>query len=715
MRHSTIFLAMLATLLQVNAATPSIVTLGEMQSKGQWVKAHLLEPEFTDVKLKSSKVPVTTEPGLDVYANNDPVLPNSRDNRPLKIAEKTYSRGLYCHAVSKIVVTLPGPAKRFTAEVGLDHNEDTFRGRGSVVFSVIVSDQIAFKSDIMTVNTPPIPVDVDLKGVTSFIMEIGDAGDGIGWDQSNWADAKVVLENGTQLWLGDMEIRDKRYAGQLVPISRSSTLPFAFLYDGAASDTILRTWSSRMETTRLDANRTRYTRTWKQPNGNLEIRCVAVDYADFPAVEWTLYFKNVGSTDTPILSNIQALDTSLERGTEGEFILHAWRGDTSSPVLYQPLTETLPPKTSRRFAPSDGRGTNHAFPYYKVEMPGGGILLAVGWPNTGTWEPDTARFPNGLRAISDHALARGIKTLVWFEPERVGGGWLSRNHPEWRIGPLLNLGNPQTWNWLVNHIDGQLKSQGIHLYRQDFNMSPLSFWRGNDTPDRQGITENFHVQGYLAYWDELKRRNPHLIIDSCASGGRRNDLETMRRAVPLHPTDYNYADLVVKQVFHHSLSQWIPYYGSNTVPIDTVDPYAIRSGHALGMLLGYDMRRTDRDYALLRKLANQWRNIIQCYYGDFYPVLPYSLSDDNWIAWQFHRPDRNEGVVQAFRRPKSTETTKTLFLRGLDPASQYHLNNFDKDKPLTISGRELLEKGLPVDIPAKPGAVVIHYKTAKFK
>ena len=50
-------------------------------------------------------------------------------------------------------------------------------------------------------------------------------------------------------------------------------------------------------------------------------------------------------------------------------------------------------------------------------------------------------------------------------------------------------------------------------------------------PDRQGITENLYVQGHLAFWDEFRRRNPYLRIDSCASGGRRNDLETIRRAV----------------------------------------------------------------------------------------------------------------------------------------------------------------------------------------
>ena len=53
----------------------------------------------------------------------------------------------------------------------------------------------------------------------------------------------------------------------------------------------------------------------------------------------------------------------------------------------------------------------------------------------GTWEPDLTRFPNGLRAISDHALAKGVKTLVWFEPERVRRGtWLYENRAHWLLG-----------------------------------------------------------------------------------------------------------------------------------------------------------------------------------------------------------------------------------------------------------------------------------------
>ena len=58
-----------------------------------------------------------------------------------------------------------------------------------------------------------------------------------------------------------------------------------------------------------------------------------------------------------------------------------------------------------------------------------------GWPNTGTWEVDTNRFPGGLRPICDHAHAGGQKIIVWFEPERVTPGtFLYTNNPAWLLG-----------------------------------------------------------------------------------------------------------------------------------------------------------------------------------------------------------------------------------------------------------------------------------------
>ncbi len=127
----------------------------EQVAARQWLDSHLTK---CDLKAPSSipvlALPKSAEPGLDVYANNDPVILKARGKSPLKIGDRTFSHGLYCHAVSKVVVHLPSPGKRFSARAGLDHNEDTAQGRGSVVFSVTTGDKTVFRSDVMRFGTP---------------------------------------------------------------------------------------------------------------------------------------------------------------------------------------------------------------------------------------------------------------------------------------------------------------------------------------------------------------------------------------------------------------------------------------------------------------------------------------------------------------------------------------------------------------------------------
>ena len=273
----------------------------------------------------------------------------------------------------------------------------------------------------------------------------------------------------------------------------------------------------------------------------------------------------------------------------------------------------------------------------------------VGWWKTGTWEVDARRFPHGLRAISDYAHSQGVKTIVWFEPERVQADtWLTKNHPDWILGGakggLLNLGNPEARQWLTDHVDKLMTDQGIDLYRQDFNRDPLAYWRAADPPDRQGITEIRHMEGYLAYWDELLKRHPDMFIDSCASGGRRNDLETMRRAISLWRTDYR-CEPVGTQCHSYGISLWLPLSGTGT---EKVDAYTFRSNMVPMTNCLFDIRNKKLDYELLRRLVGQWRKVAGCYLGDFYPLTSYSTAKDTWMAWQFDCPDTGEGMVQAF-------------------------------------------------------------------
>jgi alpha-galactosidase len=333
------------------------------------------------------------------------------------------------------------------------------------------------------------------------------------------------------------------------------------------------------------------------------------------------------------------------------------------------------------------------------------------WTKTGTWEVDTHRFPRGLRAISDHAHSQGIRTIVWFEPERVAPGtWLAEQHPEWILGGtkggLLNLGNPAARQWLVDHVSALITAQGIDWYRQDFNMDPLELWRQNDAPDRQGITEINHVTGYLAYWDELLRRHPGLLIDSCASGGRRNDLETMRRSVPLWRTDFR-LDPVGTQCHTYGLSSWLPLSGTGT---GTYAAYDFRCNMAPLLNCIWDVRVKDADYDLMRRLVDQFRQVADCYRGDYYPLTSYSLENTTWMGWQFDRPDLGRGMVQVFRRGDSIYKAADLRLEGLDPDARYQVSNLDAPAQDIVTGRDLMDRGLAVVLNDRPSAAVIVYE-----
>ena len=129
----------------------------------------------------------------------------------------------------------------------------------------------------------------------------------------------------------------------------------------------------------------------------------------------------------------------------------------------------------------------------------------------------------------------------------------------------MNLAIPECVDFITDTVDAIIKENHVTIYRQDFNFDPAPCWDEAETEDRIGAVENLHVQGYLRYWDELLRRNPGLVIDSCSSGGRRNDLETMRRAVTLHYTDIGYGNHPRKQKQHRLMFEWIPYFRAHNM------------------------------------------------------------------------------------------------------------------------------------------------------
>src|SRR5882724_8909528 len=82
-----------------------------------------------------------------------------------------------------------------------------------------------------------------------------------------------------------------------------SDVPFSFTLNGETSATNLKNWRLTRKSAKLDAKRTSYTLRYADPQSGLVLQCNAIDYADFPTVEWTLYLKNTGKADSPLIGD----------------------------------------------------------------------------------------------------------------------------------------------------------------------------------------------------------------------------------------------------------------------------------------------------------------------------------------------------------------------------------------------------------------------------
>ncbi len=351
------------------------------------------------------------------------------------------------------------------------------------------------------------------------------------------------------------------------------------------------------------------------------------------------------------------------------------------------------------------------------------------WASVGDWFADPVRFPEGLAPIGQKCAENGVKFLLWFEPERVRPGtFLHNEHPEWLLPVeemqdfMLDLGNPDAVKWLTDHVCSLINEYKINIYRQDFNHhQPIHAWERAEADDRIGAMENQHIQGYLAFWDALLDRNPGLIIDSCAGGGRRNELDAMRRSVPLHYTDVGYGHHPVKQKQYRLMFEWIPYFRGQNTSWDYPDghyatgdernygqPYDAFSSHNAmtpARSIGVPVDATEEMLAVDRVMLPIWKRAAEIELrADYYPLTECRKDPHDWYAMQFDDPDEGDGFVQIVRNTMVDEDTFVLRMKAIRPDCRYAFENPETGEAMTLTDGEL-EGGIALKLAPRSGAV----------
>lgn len=341
---------------------------------------------------------------------------------------------------------------------------------------------------------------------------------------------------------------------------------------------------------------------------------------------------------------------------------------------------------------------------------------------SGDWEVDTRRYPNGLKAVSDFLHEKNIGMILWYEPERIPdrskiyqtgktNGWLLSPDKKSKkfTNYLWNMGDEEANKYMREHIDASIKENGVDFYRQDFNINPDVYWKNGDRDlydGRKGFCENKYVVGEYKYLDYLVEQNPGLLIDNCASGGRRIDLEMCRRSIPLWRSDYNcinYPDLPEAcQYQTYGLSLWLPL--SNCGNDWTKNEYDYRS--FLGPIIECYPSFLNGDTEGYKKFTAEYERIKEYFLKNYYPLTPCTMSDKQTVVMQFG--DEKEGVVLVFARDKSKAGEKTFKLNGLKAGSNYVIKTIEGAAVATKSGAALTSEGFTLNTEKRTAYVIVY-------
>jgi len=203
------------------------------------------------------------------------------------------------------------------------------------------------------------------------------------------------------------------------------------------------------------------------------------------------------------------------------------------------------------------------------------------------------------------------------------------------------------------------------------------------------------------------------MIDNGSRGGRRIDLETSSRSVPLWRSDLS-GSIVGEQASGLGLNLWVPLSSGGLFIHSYYPPdlYEARSTMSSGIILLWDVRKPDLNIALAQKITNEAKAFSKYYYGDVYPLTPITTDEKDWLSYQCDRPDLGEGMVMAFRRKFAVADSLTVKLQGLKLAKTYEVENVDSGKKQLVTSKELAA-GLHLSLPNPQSSTSLIYREAK--
>lgn len=342
----------------------------------------------------------------------------------------------------------------------------------------------------------------------------------------------------------------------------------------------------------------------------------------------------------------------------------------------------------------------------------------------GDWYPYREKLPEGVEGIARKVEALGMKFGLWIEPEMVNkDSELYRSHPDWLLsapGRSTCHGRNQfvldfSREEVVDHIYGMLcqvlDDAPVSYIKWDMNRCMSEVYSHSCGPKEQGKVFHKYILGVYSLYERLIERYPHILFESCASGGARFDPGMMYYAPQCWTSDDTDAVERLKIQYGTSMVYPLSSMGAHVsdVPNHQVlrsTPIETRANVACFGTFGYELDLNRLSQEELDKIRNQIRfmkenrELIQ--FGTFYRLISPFDGRGNVTAWMVVSGDRRRALVGYYRvlEPVNVGYEK-IRLSGLEEECKYHITIAGGGYhggfcPMEVYGDELMHFGLIV-------------------
>ncbi|MCP3809250.1 alpha-galactosidase [Paenibacillus sp. Lou8.1] len=329
----------------------------------------------------------------------------------------------------------------------------------------------------------------------------------------------------------------------------------------------------------------------------------------------------------------------------------------------------------------------------------------------GDWVVDRRKLPDGLLDLANRIRNLGMEFGLWFEPEMVSiDSDLYRKHPDWCIHVpdrpytlgrnqlMLDLSRKEVCEYIIKSVSDILSDVPITYVKWDMNRHMTDVGSAALPPERQRETAHRYILGLYSVMEELTSRFPHVLFESCSSGGGRFDAGMLYYMPQTWTSDNTDAICRLKIQWGTSLVYPPITMGAHvsTVPnhqVGRITPLETRGYVAMAGNFGYELDLTTltvEEKEIVKKqiaLYKEIRSLIQ--FGKFYRII--NPFDENEAAWNFVSEDQTEMAASYFKvLSQPAAAIKTLKFKGLNP--DYVYRNVETGE--LFGGDELMHVGI---------------------